>query len=51
MIKEVQQVSRPTKSTQFYIFNLFADYIVPHGGRVWTNDLLYLLKLIGFSIL
>ena len=49
MIKEVQQVSRPTKSTQFYIFNLFADYIVP--GRVWTNDLLYLLKLIGFSIL
>ncbi|MGB0387167.1 MAG: PaaX family transcriptional regulator C-terminal domain-containing protein [Ardenticatenaceae bacterium] len=49
MIEEVEQVTRPTKSTQFYIFNLFADYIVPHGGRAWTSDLLYLLGLIGVS--
>ena len=49
MIEDMQQVTRPTKSTQFYIFNLFADYIVPHGGSAWTSDLLYLLDLIGVS--
>lgn len=46
---DIEQVTRPSRSTQFYIFNLFADYIVPRGGRVWTNDLLTLLELLGVS--
>jgi phenylacetic acid degradation operon negative regulatory protein len=45
----VERVTRPTDSTQFYLFNLFADYIVPRGGRIWTNDLLYLLNLLGVN--
>ncbi len=46
---DIEQVTRPSRSTQFYIFNLFADYIVPRGGRIWTNDLLTLLELLGVS--
>ncbi|MFQ5399267.1 MAG: PaaX family transcriptional regulator C-terminal domain-containing protein [Anaerolineae bacterium] len=45
--QNLELVTRPTHSTQFYLFNLFADYIVPRGGRIWTNDLLYLLNLLG----
>lgn len=45
----VELVTRPTNSTQFYLFNLFGDYILPRGGRIWTNDLLYLLGLLDVS--
>ena len=48
-LETVELVTRPTNSTQFYLFNLFADYIMPRGGAIWTNDLLYLLKLLGVS--
>jgi phenylacetic acid degradation operon negative regulatory protein len=47
MDDRVEWVTRPTSSTQFYLFNLFADYIVPRGGCIWTNNLLYLLELLG----
>jgi len=46
-LETVELVTRPTNSTQFYLFNLFADYVVPRGGAIWTNDLLYLLELLG----
>ena len=46
-LASVEFVTRPTSSTQFYLFNLFADYIVPRGGRIWTADLLFLLDLLG----
>lgn len=47
---DLQAVTRTTRSTQFYILNLFADYIVPfNSGWAWTNDLLYLLKQLGVS--
>ena len=46
-LESVELVTRPTQSTQFYLFNLFADYIAPRGGRIWLNDLLYLLELLG----
>lgn len=49
MSDEIEWVTRPGGSTQFYLFNLFADYIVPRGGRIWTNSLLYLLKLLGVN--
>ena len=48
-LETVELVTRPTNSTQFYLFNLFGDYIVPRGGAIWTNDLLYLLELLGVS--
>jgi len=40
---------RPTVQTQFLIFTLFGDYILPRGGEVWTSSLLYLLNLLGVS--
>jgi phenylacetic acid degradation operon negative regulatory protein len=49
---EVNQdgVARPARSTKFYIFNLFADYILPYNqGKAWANDLLYLLNLVDLS--
>lgn len=49
MDQDLEQISRPTPSTQFLIFNLFGDYIMPRGGRIWTPDLLYLLDLLGVS--
>lgn len=50
MISELQSASRTAQSTQFYIFNLFADYILPYNnGWVWTSKLLYLLDLLGVS--
>ena len=45
-LETVALVTRPTKSTQFYLFNLFGDYILPRGGCIWLNDLLYLLELL-----
>lgn len=47
--EEIELVTRPTRSTQFYLFNLFGDYIVPRGGRIWTNDLIMLLELVGVN--
>ncbi len=48
-LEDIELVTRPANNTQFYIFNLFADYIVPRGGRIWTNDLLSLLALLGVN--
>lgn len=49
-LAELQAVARTGQSTQFYIFNLFADYILPYNnGWAWTNHLLYLLDLLGVS--
>jgi len=39
---------RPVR-TQFLVFTLFGDYVLPRGGTVWTSDLLYLLDLLGVS--
>jgi len=36
-------------STQFVVFNLFGDYILPHGGSIWTNNLLRLLELLDIG--
>lgn len=47
--EEIELVTRPSSSTQFTIFNLFGDYILARGGAIWTNDLLYLLDLLGVS--
>ncbi len=47
LIDDVELVTRPSQSTQFFIFNLFGDYILERGGRIWTNDLLSLLALLG----
>jgi len=50
MISDLQTTPRTTQSTQFYIFNLFADYILAYNnGWVWTSKLLYLLDLLGIS--
>ena len=46
-LASVKLVTRPTSSAQFYLFNLFADYISPRGGRIWTSDLLTLLELLS----
>ncbi|MCU0495165.1 MAG: hypothetical protein MUD01_26560 [Chloroflexaceae bacterium] len=40
---------RPASSTQFVIFNLFGDYILPRGGSIWTHNLLRLLELLGIG--
>lgn len=41
--------SQGAVSTQFVIFNLFGDYILPRGGGIWTNNLLRLLGLLGIG--
>ena len=48
-IDAVELVTKPSRSTQFFLFNLFADYIAPRGGRIWTGDLLHLLNLLGVT--
>jgi phenylacetic acid degradation operon negative regulatory protein len=48
-LETIELVTRPSNSTQFYIFNLFADYVLPRGGRIWANDLLCLLELLGVN--
>lgn len=51
--EEAQLLDRPSwrrgTSTQFVIFNLFGDYIMPRGGAIWTSRLLYLLGLLGIG--
>lgn len=37
-----------SKSSPFHVFNLFADYFELYGdGSAWTQDILYLLSLLG----
>lgn len=37
-------------SSPFLVFNLFADYFAPFGdGTAWTQDILHLLGLAGYS--
>lgn len=40
---------RPGPQTQFIIFILFGDLIVPRGGQVWTASLLEMLRLLDVS--
>lgn len=42
-------VERPPVRTQFIVFTLFGDYILPREGKIWTSSLLYLLELLGVS--
>jgi len=42
-------VERTSVRTQFLIFTLFGDYILPRGGTVWTSSLLSMLDLLGVS--
>ena len=50
MFPDLQTVTRTKGSTQFYLFNLFADYILPYkNGWAWTHELLYLLDLLGVN--
>ena len=50
MLLDLQTVTQTKGNTQFLVFNLFADYILPYkDGRAWTHELLYLLELLGVS--
>ncbi|MEM7113355.1 MAG: PaaX family transcriptional regulator C-terminal domain-containing protein [Chloroflexota bacterium] len=50
METDLSAVTRSANSTPFFIFNLFADYILPYKqGQAWTQELLYLLDLLGLS--
>lgn len=50
MLPDLQTVTETKGSTQFFVFNLFADYILPYkGGWAWMHELLYLLELLGVS--
>ncbi len=40
---------RPALRTQFIVFVLFGDIIVPSGGWVWTRSLLQMLSVLGVS--
>lgn len=40
---------RPRLQTQFIIFVLFGDIIVPRGSQVWTASLLQMLEVLGVS--
>ncbi len=42
-------VDRPSVRTQFLVFTLFGEYLLPRGGAVWTSSLLSLLELLGVS--
>ena len=50
MLSDLQTITRTKGSTQFYVFNLFADYILPYkNGWAWMHELRYLLDLLGVS--
>ena len=36
----------PTLQTQFIIFVLFGDVVIPRGGQIWASSLLSLLKVV-----
>jgi phenylacetic acid degradation operon negative regulatory protein len=40
---------RPPVRTQFLVFTLFGDYVVPRGGTIWTSSLIDLLELLDVS--
>ncbi|MBI3243028.1 MAG: hypothetical protein HYZ49_12115 [Chloroflexi bacterium] len=40
---------RPQLQTQFVIFVLFGDVIIPRADRVWTSSLLQMLEVLGVS--
>jgi len=42
-------ISRPSVRTQFLIFTLFGEYVLPRGGSAWTSGLLALLQLLEVS--
>ncbi len=39
----------PAVRTQFLIFTLFGEYLLPRGGSIWTSDLLTLMELLGVT--
>ncbi|MFL5806441.1 MAG: PaaX family transcriptional regulator C-terminal domain-containing protein [Roseiflexaceae bacterium] len=45
----IEQAETPNVRTQFLIFTLFGDYILPRGGAIWAASLLALLDLLGVS--
>lgn len=45
----MDELNRPVVRTQFLVFTLFGDYILPRGGNIWMSDLLYLLELLGVT--
>ena len=45
----MELVERPPVRTQFLVFTLFGDYVIPRGGTIWTSSLLALLGLLGVS--
>ncbi|MFQ5575975.1 MAG: PaaX family transcriptional regulator C-terminal domain-containing protein [Anaerolineae bacterium] len=45
----MKPVKRPPVQTQFLVFTLFGDYILPREGTIWAADLLHLLELLGVS--
>ncbi len=44
----INPIERPS-GTQFLIFTLFGDWVMPYGGTIWTTDLLYLTDLLDLS--
>ncbi|MFQ5418915.1 MAG: phenylacetic acid degradation operon negative regulatory protein PaaX, partial [Anaerolineae bacterium] len=42
-------IEKPPVQTQFQIFTLFGDYVLPRGGKIWTKDLLYLMEVLGMG--
>jgi len=40
-------VERPKVQTQFIVFNLFGDYVIPRGDTAWTSGLLEVLHVLG----
>lgn len=40
---------RPPVRTQFIVFTLFGDYVLPRGGTIWTSSLISLLGLLDVS--
>lgn len=39
----------PSVRTQFLVFTLFGEYILPRGGSIWTSSLLSLLERLDVS--
>ncbi|HEY5729054.1 MAG TPA: PaaX family transcriptional regulator C-terminal domain-containing protein [Anaerolineales bacterium] len=40
-------IEKPSVRTQFLIFTLFGEFILPRGGSIWTGNLLSLLDQLG----
>lgn len=45
----VKQQKPATARTQFLIFTLFGEYVMPRGGKIWTSNLLYLMGLLDVT--